>query len=146
MPCGKSKHWGLFQWKTTSTFPVVCFVGSLLFWAREAINWLCGYVVVVENEPMNFSKGTKIYSGVLFHVFQSFLTNRTTSCSLRRYLTHRTISSTTTTLHSWHGLLTALCIEKEMAWTTQYTIKHVLDPPFESEPKPQVINCVLCVS
>lgn len=42
---------------------------SLLFWAREAINWLCGYVAAMQNEPINFLKETKIYSGVLFHVF-----------------------------------------------------------------------------
>lgn len=146
MPCGRSKQWGLYHRKTTSTFSGVCFMGGLLFWAKEAINWLCGYVAVVENEPMNFSKGTKIYSGFLFHVFQWFLTNRTTSCGLCRYSTHRTISSTTTTLHSCHGLLTTVCIEQDMAWTSQYTIKHVLDPPFESEPKPQVLNCALCVN
>lgn len=145
MPCGKSKHCGLFHWKTTLTLPV-CFMGSLLFWAKEAINWLCGYAAVVENEPRNFSKGTEIYSGVLFHVFQWFLTNRTTSCGWCRYSTHRTISANTTTLHTCRGLLATVCIEKDMPWTTQYTIKRVLDPPFESEPKPQVFHCVLCVN
>lgn len=99
-----------------------------------------------KNEPMNCSKGTKIYSRVLFHVFQWYLTNRTTSCGLRHYLTHRAISSTTTTLRSRHGSLTTLCMEKDMGWTTQYTIKRVLDPQVESERKPQVFHCVLCVN
>lgn len=98
-----------------------------------------------KNEPMNCSKWTKIYSGVLFHVLQWYLTNCTTSCGLRCYLSHGAISSTTT-LRSCHGLLTTPCMETDMGWTTQYTIKCVLDPQVESEQKPQVFHCVLCVN